>query len=114
MMFDQLIIGNKASYDDFGASVAGRTIVPPKKKVVRETVAFSNRVYDFSAINGELYWEEQELEYVLEMTADSPEMLEAKKMAFSSWVMNAADEKIIDPFIAGYHFVGTLDRKSVV
>ena len=108
-MFDQLIIGNKASYDDFGASVASRSIKPPKKKSIRETVPFSNKTYDFSAINGELYWNEQELEYVCEITADSPEALEEKKSAFAGWVMNVVEAEIIDPYISGYHFVGTYD-----
>ena len=35
-MLDQLIIGNIASYDDFGASVAERKIVKPKKKSIKD------------------------------------------------------------------------------
>ena len=74
-MIDQLIIGDKASCDDYGASVASRKIVPPKKKEIKETVPFSNVTYDFSAINGEQYWEERELEYTLEIIAPTPEEL---------------------------------------
>lgn len=37
-MIDQLIIGDKASFDDFGASVATRKIKMPKKKSIKETV----------------------------------------------------------------------------
>ena len=63
-MIDQLIIGKIASYDDFGASVAERKIIKPKKKSIKETVPFSNVTHDFSAIDGELYWEEASLEYI--------------------------------------------------
>lgn len=108
-MLDQLKIGAKSSLD-FGASVAERTISQPKKKEIKETIPFSNITYDFSAINGELYWEERELEYIFEILADTPQELEEKKIAFASWVMNVMNENIYDPFISGYHFVGTFSE----
>ena len=108
-MLDQFIIGDKASYDDFDASVAERSISTPKKKSIKETVPFSNITYDFSAINGEVYWEERELTYVLEILADTPEELEEMKTAFSNWIMNVQGEKIYDPFVENYHYVGTFD-----
>ena len=106
-MIDQIKIGNKSSFDDFEASVCQRKINKPKKKSIRETVPFSNVVYDFSAINGEVYWEDRELEYIFEITADTPKELEDKKRAFADWVMNIADEELKDPFIEGYHFKAT-------
>lgn len=108
-MLDQLIIGTKASFDEFGASVARRTISQPTKKIIKETIPFSNITYDFSGINGELYWDERKLEYVFEITAQTPQALEELKKAFASWIMNTVSEKIFDPFIAGYHFVGTFE-----
>ena len=108
-MFDQLIIGARASYDDFGASLAGRKIKPPKKKSIKETVPFSNETYDFSRIGGELFWEERDLEYTFEMTADTPEELEDKKRAFTAWVANVFEDEIHDPYIPGYHFIGTYE-----
>lgn len=109
---DQLIIGDKASYDDFMASLSKRTIKQPKKKVIKETVPFSNNTYDFSAINGEIYWEERELEYIFEIMADDPEELEELKRKFSSWLMNIQEAEICDPFIPGYHFIGTYEDMS--
>ena len=111
-MIDQLIIGDKGSFDDFGFSLASRKIGQPKKKSIKETVPYSNKTYDFSAINGEVYWEERELEYILEMTASTAEELEEMKAAFAGWVMNVMDEEIHDPFITDYHFVGTYDDMS--
>lgn len=108
-MIDQLIIGDKASFDDFRASLATRTIGMPTKKSIKETVPFSNVTYDFSKINGELYWDERELEYVFEITASTPEKLEERKAAFADWVMNVFQEEIHDPFIPDFHFVGTYD-----
>ena len=111
-MFDQLIIGDKASFDDFRASLATRKIGMPPKKTIRETVPFSNETYDFSRINGELYWEERELEYVFEITANTPERLEEYKAAFADWVLNVFEEKIFDPFVPDHHFLGTYDDMS--
>ena len=108
-MNDQLIIGDKASFDDYMASLARRFIGLPAKKTIKETIPFSNITYDFSKIDGELYWEERELEYVFEMLAQTPEELEELKAAFASWVMNVFEEEIHDPFIPDYHFVGTFD-----
>lgn len=108
-MFDQVIIGTKSSVDDFDASMASREIGEPKKKSIKETVPFSNKTYDFTKINGEIYWEERTLKYVFEIIADSPEELEEKKKAFKSWVMNVHEEWLHDPYIKEYHFVATFD-----
>ena len=108
-MFDQLRIGDKYSYDDFLASVAERKIKKPKKKVIKETVPHSNKTYDFSKINGEIYWEERELEYILELDADTPEELEELKIALSNWLMNVMEEDLFDPYIEDYHFKATYD-----
>ena len=112
-MIDQLIIGGKASYDDFEASVKERTIEAPAKKTIKESVPFSNKVYDFSAINGEVYWNERTLTYVFEITADSPEELERKKQGFMSWVMNVMAEELHDPFITDYHFIATYNGITI-
>lgn len=106
-MIDQLRIGNKYSYDDFEANVKERKIGSPKKKTTKDTVPFSNVTYDFSNINGELYWEERSLKYIFEMDATTPEELEEKKIAFSTWVMNVFSENLYDPFIEDYHFIAT-------
>lgn len=106
-MLDQVKIGDKFSLDDFGASMAFRTISHPAKKEIKETVPFSNRTYDFSKINGEQYWNERELQFVFEITANNPEDLEHKKYRFSNWVMNVFNEEIHDPFDQEFHYLGT-------
>lgn len=111
-MIDQLVIGTKASYDDFDASLKERKISAPAKKVIKETVPFSNMTYDFSKINGELYWEERRLDYVLEIIAPTPEELEEKKTAFSNWVMNVMNEDIHDPYDPNWHYKATYEDIS--
>jgi len=104
---DQLIIDKRCSLDDFGASLAKRSIKAPKKKEIKETVPFSNQAYDFSAINGEVYWEERELQFVLELMADTPADLEHKKARLAGWLMNVIDGHIHDPHDPDHYFVGT-------
>lgn len=108
-MNDQIIIGDLASYDDFGASVAQRVIGMPPKKIIKETVPFSNLTYDFSAIHGETFWEERTLKYIFEIFADDPEELEELKRAFSSWVMGVQGQELHDPHIPDFHFLATYD-----
>lgn len=106
MAYDQLIIGDVSSLE-FDASVMQRTISLPAKKEIKQTVPFSNKTYDFSAIGGEVYWEQRELEYIMEIDASCPEELSAKKTRFFNWVMNVMDEEIRDPFDPDWHYVGT-------
>lgn len=108
-MLDRLRIGDKDSLEDFDASLKERAISAPVKKSIKETVPFSNVTYDFSAINGEIYWEERTLEYVFEIIADTPEALEEKKARFCNWVMNVMDENIYDPYEPDWHYHGTFD-----
>lgn len=111
-MLDELRIGTVCSYSDFLASVRERNIGAPKKRAIKASVPFSNITYDFSAINGEVYWEERSLEYIFEITADTPQQLETLKTNFISWVMNVMNEKLYDPFIEGYHFKATYNDIS--
>lgn len=111
-MFDQIVIGRKGSHDVFGASVMTRRIKDPAKKKITKTVPFSNATYDFTKINGQIYWNQRELQYVFEMIASTPEELEDMKIAFSDFVMNVIDDEIYDPFIPDYHFVGTYESKD--
>lgn len=112
-MIDQLRINNDFSYDDFDASMKERSISEPEKKSIKDTVPYSNKTYDFSALNGEVYWEERKLEYVFEISADNPEELEEKKRKFLAWIMFIQEAEIHDPFIIGYHFKGTFDSIKV-
>ena len=111
-MIDQIFIGEKASFDDFGASVAKRVIRQPAKKEIKETVPFSNITHDFTAINGEIYWEEREIEYIFEMIAPAPEKLMEMEAAFADWLMNIIKEELHDPIIPDYHFIVTYSDMS--
>lgn len=108
----QLIINGKKSYDDFDLCISDRNISPPKKKSIKESVPFSNMVYDFSNINGEIYWEERKLEYSFDIAEISTDKMEEVKSKVSNWLMNVQDTDIYDPYIGDYHFHGSFDSAS--
>lgn len=112
-LIDSVVIDGVDSYDEYEASVKERVIEMPKKKSIRETVPYSNMVYDFSEIDGELYWDNRTIQYVFEILADSPEALEDKKQPFIAWLMNVQEKEIHDPYITDYYFLGTFDTISV-
>lgn len=111
-MIKQLIINNKKSYDDFGVYIATRNISSPKKKVIKESIPFSNVVYDFSKINGELYWEERTLQYTFDIAEITTEQMEEAKSNLLNWLLNVHDVDIYDPYIGDYHFHGSYDSDS--
>lgn len=108
----QLMIGGKKSYDDFGLLIASRNISQPKKKSIKESVPFSNTIYDFSKINGEIYWEERTLEYTFDIAEITTEEMEKIKSKALDWFMNVHDDDIYDPYIGDYHFHGSFDSDS--
>lgn len=111
-MLDQIRIGDKYSLDDFFFSMRERKIGEPTKKSIKETVPFSNKTYDFSNINGELYWNERSLEYIFECIMPTPEEIEVAKIAFSNWLMLIQEANLYDPFVEDYHFIATFEDIS--
>lgn len=111
-MIKQLIIDGKKSYDDFNVYIADRNISPPTKKTIKESVPFSNVVYDFSEINGEIYWEERKLEYSFDIAELSTEEMEIAKSNLMNWLLNVHDTDIYDPYIGNYHFHGSFESAS--
>lgn len=111
-MIKQLEINGLKSYDDFGVFISTRKISSPKKKSIKETVPFSNVIYDFSKMNGEIYWEERTLEYSFDIAEFTTEEMEVVKSDLLSWLLNVQDADIYDPYIGDYHYHGSFDSDS--
>ena len=111
-MINQLIINGKKSYDDFNVYIADRNISSPKKKVIKESVPFSNVVYDFSKMDGEIYWEERILQYSFDIAELSTKEMEETKTKLLNWLLNVHDTDIYDPYIGDYHFHGSYDSDT--
>ena len=104
---NQLRINGKSSYDDFDVYISARKISLPKKKTIQETPPFSNMVYDYSDLNGEIYWEWRTLEYGFDIAEFTTIEMEEIKTKLADWILNVHNAEIYDPYIGDYHYYGS-------
>lgn len=102
----------KGSYTDFGLFIKSRTISLPKKKVIREDIPFFNGSYDFSKINGEIYWEERTIQYIFDIAEFTTEQMEKIKDKVVDWLLNIYDTDIEDDYTSDYYYYGSYDDNS--
>ena len=106
-MTDGIRIGDLHSYRDFDVYINARNIGLPEKKSIRETVAFMNGYYDFTALNGAPAWGEREIEYVFDVVGDSPQDAENNMERILDWLCNVHDEDIFDDTLTRKHWHGS-------
>ena len=111
-MYKEIKANGKGSYTDFGLAIKERTISLPSKKTVKEEIPFRNGSYDFSNINGEIYWEERELEYTFDIAEFSTEEMEQIKSKIVDWLLNIHDTDIEDDYSNDYYYHGSYDDNS--
>lgn len=113
-MTDGIRINGKHSYGDFGLYLKSRNIGLPEKKSIRETVAFMNGYYDFSALNGAPAWNERVVEYAFDVVNDTPADLDFFVSYVLDWLGNVHDADIFDDTVFGYHWHGSYKEAKVV
>lgn len=107
-----LSINNKDLTLDFDSYIATRNLANPKKKSIKEAIPFSNVVYDFSAIDGEVYYEERELTYTIDIAEITAAEMETKRSELIKWLFGVHEDNIYDPYLGNYHLKGTFDSDS--
>lgn len=112
MAYKEIRANGKGSYTNFGLAIKSRTISLPSKKIIKEEVPFRNGAYDFSNINGELYWEERELEYTFDIAEFTAEEMEKIKDNVVDWLFNIHDTDIEDDYTPNYYYHGSYDSNS--
>lgn len=110
---DGIRINGKHSYGNFGLELKTRKIGLPKKKSIRQTVAFMNGFYDYSALNGEPAWDERIIEYSFDVINENPVELDYFVSFVLDWLGNVHDADIFDDTVYGYHWHGSYDDSSV-
>lgn len=108
-MTEGIRINDKHSYGDFGLYLKYRNIGLPNKKSIRQTVAFMNGYYDFSALNGAPAWEERIIEYAFDVTNDDPVELDYFVSVVLDWLANVQDADIHDDTMFNYHWHGSYE-----
>lgn len=104
---DGIRIKGLHSYLDFDVYIKSRSIGLPEKKSIRETVAFMNGYYDFSALNGAPAWGEREIEYTFDVTGETPQEAEYNAEKILNWLCNVHDEDIFDDTLTRKHWHGS-------
>lgn len=110
---DGIRIKDLHSYRDFDLYIKYRIIGLPEKKSIRQTVAFMNGYYDFSALNGAAAWGERLIEYGFDVIADTPQELELEVGRILNWLCNVHDEDIFDDTLTRFHWHGSYDKSDV-
>lgn len=110
---DGIRANGKHSYGDFGLSLKSRNIGLPAKKNIRETVAFKNGYYDFSALNGAPAWGERIIEYSFDVINENPVELDHFVSYVLDWLGTIHDTDIYDDTTYGYHWHGSYDSANV-
>lgn len=111
-MIRQLKVNGLWSYRDFDLCISKKTVSLPKKKSIKETVPFSNKIYDFSKIDGEIYFEEREVSITFDIIDFNPIDFEKQKSKIVNWLMNIHDSDIYLDYYPGFHFHGSYDDNS--
>ena len=109
---DGIRIAGRHSWDDFGLYIKTRNIGLPARKRIRQTVPFCHGSYDFSALGGEVAYEDRTLSYTFDLAADTLSALEAEKAAVSAWLAQVQEAEIRDDVAPGCHFVGSTSALS--
>lgn len=112
MAYKEIRSNGKGSFTDFGLAIKGRTISLPVKKTIKDSVPFQNGSYDFSKINGEIFWEERTIEYVFDIAEFTTEEMETIKDKVVDWLLNIFDADIEDDYTQGYYYHGSYDSNS--
>ena len=112
MAYKEIRANGKGSYTDFRLAIKSRTISLPAKKKIKETVPFTNGSYDFSNINGEIYWEERQIEYTFDIAEFTAEEMEKIKDNVVDWLLNIHNENIEDDYTPNYYYHGSYDDNS--
>ena len=106
---------DKHSYDDFGVTLAERSIGNPEKEKMKVKVPFSNMEYDFSRIYGSQPYSPRELKYSFNLFSDgsnSNQRMNSMRTRIINWVMNSdGKQKLYDDAFPGYYFLAEVEEK---
>lgn len=111
-MIKELKANGLSSFRDFDLYISNKILSLPKKKIIKETIPFSNDIYDFSKIDGEIYYEERELTIVFDIVDLNFIDFEIQRRKIINWIMNIHDIDIYLDYYPGYHFHGSYEDNS--
>lgn len=108
-MYKNLIFNNRKSYKDFRLFVTNFTLIPPKPRVLKETIPYKDGSFDFSFIHGKRLYDERLIEVTLSYDAfDEQEVYKVYSDAIS-WLYSGTEGEIKLDDVTGY-FKGSVSE----
>ena len=105
---------NNIHNNDIGLVMHSKSIKPPPKKKIKETVPFMNGSYDFSTIgtNGEVIYSERQITIVFGIPAESKEELQVLYSNALSWLTDTGKQKLVFDVMRDYFFMAEVEETS--
>jgi predicted phage tail component-like protein len=99
---------------DFKIFMQSKSIQPPSKKKVKDSVPFMDGSYDFSTVgtNGEPTYEERKITIILGLPADNKERLYMLYSKTLEWLSDAGKSQLIFDDIQDYYFMAEVEDAS--
>ena len=105
---------NNKHNHDMSVVMHSKSIQPPSKKKIKESVPFMNGSYDFSTVgsNGEIVYTERTITVVLGLPTDSKERLHRLYSKTIEWLMDVGKCQLIFDDIKTYYFMAEVEATS--
>jgi predicted phage tail component-like protein len=105
---------NNKHNHDLEVVMQKRTIQAPTKKKIKESVPFMNGNYDFSTVatNGEINYDEREIEVVLGLPAKTKMGLQTMYSNVVEWLMNVGKSQLIFDDMSDSYYMAEVEKIS--
>lgn len=107
------LFADNHSYGEFGVWLQSKSIQPPSKKKIKESVPFMDGSYDFSTVgsNGEATYTERTITVVLGLPTRKKNKLHVLYSQLLEWLSADQNELIFDD-IPDYYFMAEVESAS--
>ncbi len=105
---------NNIHNHDMNVVMHSKSIQPPSKKKIKESVPFMNGSYDFSTVgsNGEITYTERNITIVLGMPTTSKEKLQILYSKTLTWLVEVGPSKLIFDDLKDYYYIAEVESAS--
>lgn len=104
----------KHTFDDFGITVAEKSVGYPNKNKIKVAIPFSNVEYDFSELYGDQTYTERPITFVLNVldkqVLNATQRVNAIETSLVNWLMNSGGkQRLYDDSIPGYYYLAEVE-----
>lgn len=105
---------NSKHNNDVGVVMHSKSIQPPSKKKIKDSVPFMNGSYDFSTVgsNGEIVYSEREITIIFGLPAETKEQLQVLYSKTLEWLVDVGKQKLVFDVMEDYYFMAEVEETS--